>query len=533
MKQFISTIFVLLLLSTVSILFAAETVIKLDAPDVAEQWKFTEKTGSIQNGELVFDGTTNMPKGFFLPLEWNDAKLSAKFMVEPGPDDKVLACGFIVRAVDANHYYYVHFDRRSAILVRADESNDWTEITRVAVPNRQSGKWYDASLEVNDDTLTVSFDGKKLYEAKDTSLKGAGRIGFYSRQGIAHVKDIRVDGNAQAATAEWNIPTPVEYTVKKIWDIAPHSAFTDITFFHGEFYCTFREGTGHVPGQKTGDGDGEIRVIKSKDGETWHSVVLLKKKGYDLRDSKISETPDGRLMLTIGGSIYIDGRLTARQPHVSFSDKNGENFSEPQPIVIDPAIRSDMDWVWRVTWYNGIGYAVVYQDWQAKNQPWVSGLLKTTDGVHYDLVKKFEVDGMPNEATVRFDDAGKMFILLRREGGSSAGGMGTSSAPYTDWTWQETGKRLGGPDFLFLPNGKILIGSRAYDNGIATALYRLNPQGQMIEIVRLPSNGDTSYPGFVIHDEILWVSYYSGHEGKTSIYLAKIPLKEIEKAVEE
>ena len=320
----------------------------------------------------------------------------------------------------------------------------------------------------------------------------------------------------------------VEYSVRKIWDAAPHSAFTDITFFKGAFYCTFREGIGHIPGKTTGEGDGEIRVIRSLDGETWESVALLKKKGYDLRDSKISETPDGRLMLTIGGSIYIDGRLTDRHPQVSFSDKNGENFSEPQPMVLDPAIRSEEDWLWRVTWHKETGYGVVYQ---AKADPWGTALLKTTDGVNYYLVKKFEIDGRPNEATVRFDADDKMWILLRREGGNTMGMMGTSSAPYTDWTWKETGKRLGGPDFIFLQGGKILIGSRAYDNGIATALYRLDEQGKMSEIVRFPSSGDTSYPGFVCLDHTLWVSFYSGHEGKTSIYLAKFPLDEIEKAL--
>ena len=321
----------------------------------------------------------------------------------------------------------------------------------------------------------------------------------------------------------------VEHTVKRIWDTAQHSAFTDLTFFNGKLYCTFREGTGHIPGKKTGEGDGEIRVIRSQDGETWESVALLKKKGYDLRDSKISETPDGRLMLTIGGSIYIDGRLTDRHPHVSFSDKNGENFSDPQPMVLDPAIRSNGDWVWRVTWHKGTGYGIVYQ---AKDDPWTAALLKTKDGVNYDLVKKFDIDGRPNEATVRFDAEDKMWILLRREAGNTMGVMGTSSAPFTDWTWKETGKRLGGPDFMFLPSGKILIGSRAYDDGLATALYRLDEQGNMIEIVRFPSGGDMGYPGLTIRGNTLWFSFYSSHEGKTSIYLAQFSLDEIEKALE-
>ena len=38
----------------------------------------------------------------------------------------------------------------------------------------------------------------------------------------------------------------------------------------------------------------------------------------------------------------------------------------------------------------------------------------------------------------------------------------------------------------------------------------------------LPSGGDCSYPGMVWHDDLLWVSYYSSHEGKGSIYLARV-----------
>ncbi len=41
-------------------------------------------------------------------------------------------------------------------------------------------------------------------------------------------------------------------------------------------------------------------------------------------------------------------------------------------------------------------------------------------------------------------------------------------------------------------------------------------------VLTLPSGGDTSYPGLVWHDDQLWMSYYSSHEGKTSIYLARI-----------
>jgi hypothetical protein len=48
---------------------------------------------------------------------------------------------------------------------------------------------------------------------------------------------------------------------------------------------------------------------------------------------------------------------------------------------------------------------------------------------------------------------------------------------------------------------------------------------KLTPILQLPSGGDTSYPGLVWRDGFLWVSYYSSHEAKTSIYLAKVEIK--------
>ena len=45
---------------------------------------------------------------------------------------------------------------------------------------------------------------------------------------------------------------------------------------------------------------------------------------------------------------------------------------------------------------------------------------------------------------------------------------------------------------------------------------------KLTEFLKLPSGGDTSYAGLEWHKGLLWVSYYSSHEGKTSIYLAKV-----------
>ena len=83
--------------------------------------------------------------------------------------------------------------------------------------------------------------------------------------------------------------------VEKIADDAPHSAFTDLIYWHDQFVCAFRQGRGHV------STDGRIAVLVSPDGQSWQKTAELKAEGLDLRDASLSQTPDGRLMLVGGG----------------------------------------------------------------------------------------------------------------------------------------------------------------------------------------------------------------------------------------
>ena len=76
-----------------------------------------------------------------------------------------------------------------------------------------------------------------------------------------------------------------------------------------------------------------------------------------------------------------------------------------------------------------------------------------------------------------------------------------------------------------LPDGRFVAAVRMHDGAVRTSLAWIDPNtGKLTEFLKLPSGGDTSYAGLVLHDGLLWVSYYSSHEGKTSIYLAKVKL---------
>jgi hypothetical protein len=307
--------------------------------------------------------------------------------------------------------------------------------------------------------------------------------------------------------------------VERIWDRAAHNAFTDLVEFRGRLYCTFREGSGHVPGL-----NGTVRVLASRDGQNWRSIALLDEAYVDLRDPKLSVTPAGRLMVLMGGSFYQGRTVLKREPRVAFSDAKGETFSPPRPVVIDPKVRTSNDWLWRVTWHKGSGWGVVYQVGPPKHE---LRLVTTKDGVHYDHVTTFALTGKPNETTLRLLGDGRMVALVRREGGNRSGLIGTASPPFTEWAWTELGHRLGGPNFVELPDGSLLAGTRSYGKVTKTVLARITTAGGFETLLALPSAGDTSYPGLVVRGDRLLVSYYASHEGRTSIYLATVRLNEL------
>jgi hypothetical protein len=317
-------------------------------------------------------------------------------------------------------------------------------------------------------------------------------------------------------------------SVQKIWDRGPHNAFTDLIRWRGKWYCTFREADGHV------GGDGKLRVLESSDGETWTPIALVAEDGIDLRDPKLSVTPDDRLMIVAGGSVYGGTKtLKGRQPRVAFS-QDGRAWSAPQRVL------TEGEWLWRVTWHDGTAYGVAYnasarqtQDAQeaaksSKPAPpgpadWKLKLVASDNGTDYQLLTHLDVPGHPNETTLRFLPGGELMALVRREGGNTFGWIGSSRPPYRAWTWHETKHRLGGPNFIRLPDGSLWAGSRLHPGGPKTTLARLTRESYEPALL-LPSGGDTSYPGLVWDDGLLWMSYYSSHEGKSSIYLAKIRL---------
>ncbi|MER7334356.1 MULTISPECIES: exo-alpha-sialidase [unclassified Micromonospora] len=295
--------------------------------------------------------------------------------------------------------------------------------------------------------------------------------------------------------------------VRRIGDAAPHSAFTDLVRHAGGWFCAFREGASHL------SADGVIRLLASPDGRAWRTAAVLARPGSDLRDPRFVVRPDGRLQLL---AAAVTGDAPPQVRTVTWMSADGHRWGEPTPVG-EPGV-----WVWQATWHAGAMYAVGY----ATREPRFVRLYRSGDGVDLQpVVETLFLGGYPNESGLAFDPDGTATCLLRRDRETATAQLGRARPPYREWTWTDLGVRVGGPALRRLPDGRLVAGVRLHDGAVRTAICAVDPRrGRLTELVALPSGGDCGYPGLVWHDGTLWVSYYSSHEERTSVYLAEVAL---------
>ncbi|MFM2143345.1 MAG: hypothetical protein RLZZ476_1889 [Verrucomicrobiota bacterium] len=306
---------------------------------------------------------------------------------------------------------------------------------------------------------------------------------------------------------------------QKLWDKSGHQGFTDIAFFQNLMYCCFREGeTATKP-------EGSIHLMLSSSGNTWVDQITLKEPGCDLRDPKLMVTPDGkRLYLLCAG---IDTATQARQSRYATST-DGKVWTPFQKLL------AKGDTLWRVTVnpadkrFYGVSYNIHPNSGGpgAEKEYSLKGYA-SEDGSVWQLASILNVPGQPTETTLRFLKDGSALALVNREGGNRLGAIGLSKAPYREWTWTPLRQPLGGPNFIELPDGRLIAGSRGFgaQPGPHMVIYKLTPT-TLEPLIELPSSGDCSYPGLLWHDDFLHVTYYSSHEGgKAAVYYAKLKLK--------
>jgi hypothetical protein len=110
---------------------------------------------------------------------WRDLALSVRFKPVSGEVDQ--AGGLIFRVKDANNYY----------LVRANALEDNLRIYKVVDGRRKQfdgknlkvapGEWHALKVEAAGSAFTVTYDGEKVIEAKDSTFEGPGKVGLWTK----------------------------------------------------------------------------------------------------------------------------------------------------------------------------------------------------------------------------------------------------------------------------------------------------------------------------------------------------------------
>jgi hypothetical protein len=314
---------------------------------------------------------------------------------------------------------------------------------------------------------------------------------------------------APAPTASAGAAAPELISVERIWDKAPHNAFTDLIRCNDQWVCAFREAPAHKGGVK----DSRMRVLVSSDAKSWMPASELSDPRGDIRDAKMAILPDGRLTLLTAIQLFDRSNGQTHQS-VAYYTRDLKTWEGP----ID--VGQPNFWMWGIKFHKGAGYSIGYGTAGERTVR----LFKTTDGVKYEpIVKKLAIaDPYPNENAIYFDADDTATVLLRCD--PAAAFIGKAKPPYTEWTWTQSNARVGGPALTRTPDGRLLGAGRLHDGKVRTSLFWIDEKtGAITECLTLPSAGDTSYPGLVWHDGVLHMSYYSTHEDKkSSIYFARV-----------
>ena len=312
-----------------------------------------------------------------------------------------------------------------------------------------------------------------------------------------------------------------DVTVSHIYgDGSTYCAFTSLIKRNGIYYLAFREAASHVsPGDY-----GVIRILTSVDGESWSLKQTLQSREIDLRDPDLSEMPNGKIMITCGARMLSYNDLYVTRTYCSIEDDRG-SFCDAVPVNIPKGANWETSsWIWRITWHNGVGYGVCYGDDKL-------AIVKTIDGLNYDIIAFPSIPGNPNECQIRFLPDDTAIMLVRRsQGNGQTGYMGKALPPnYQEWDWKELAIYLAGQNFI-IDGEKLIVCTRMTQNiGDRTCMWIGDKGGSFNWCYTLPfggrsGKGDTAYAGILNEKSNYWVSYYAIHDGeKPSIYLARIP----------
>ena len=296
-------------------------------------------------------------------------------------------------------------------------------------------------------------------------------------------------------------------SVRKVYDDGRHNAFTALVRWKDAYWLSFRNADSHAYGEA------DLIVLCSPDGEKWteaHRVNALP----DDRDPQFLAT-EKRLFL------YDPALQGPDLTTFATWTEDGATWSKPQPVYEPRYI------LWKPRIHGGRFLASAHRKGEGKDAAKMrqSHLITSTDGLKWDKISLVSGGNYESETTI-FPGPGDKLTAFLRIKYSVPGFILEAPPPYQEWTRRPADIHLSGHSVHAFRGTTYLFSRTMNDKGsdTGTMIYTY-ADGKATPYCKLPSGGDCSYAEAVeVGDEML-VSYYSSHEGRTSVYLARVPLK--------
>jgi hypothetical protein len=334
------------------------------------------------------------------------------------------------------------------------------------------------------------------------------------------------------------------------WDIAndgTHNSNTDMIRWQGKFYIAYVSSPFHF-----GNDASVLHVKRSGDtGRTWEQVDTFNPPGEDIRDPKFAIIGKRLFLYALKNTNFI------AEPYLSVYayTEDGSQWTDFQSV---PGVDG---WLfWRPKTQDGVTFYNAAYWWEHGK----SILLKSSDGIQWQIVSTIHEGGRNDETEIEFLPDGRMLATARLEYGESSEAIfgdpkgstliAVSAPPYTAWSprIESLVTRLDGP-YLFTYHGRVYAVGRFQpnpgregpltDQGSClapkrTSLFEVRETG-LAYLTDLPSAGDTSYVGLVLDGDTAYASYYTspvnhdyvwilGMLSPSSVRMAQIDLKAME-----
>ena len=219
-----------------------------------------------------------------------------------------------------------------------------------------------------------------------------------------------------------------------------HNAFTDLLYWQGHYYLTFRTAQSHSI-----ETPGDIRVYRSADLSTWTQCAHFDTGGDD-RDPKLID--GGTRLVVLFGTFYPRWKGRSR-PNAETDlisciavSRDGLSWSTPHQVF------GPNYWLWRILPTPEGFYGAAYHFPSSRPHEGSIDLLFSEDLFNWRLKTRMRAGDDLSEPALYRPKPDILCCIIRAKEPRNHSWIGRSPAPYDRWSWTDLGAMIHAPVVL-------------------------------------------------------------------------------------